>query len=108
MPEVARLSTFQQYTADELQALPKRFAYFRLGSEVSLNGALAVFAIGAVVLLLVSRAAAGDPSRLIYSIILVAIGLAITFITALIGELIPRYTLPGNYSGRRFRSWKWD
>lgn len=94
MPEVARLSTFQQYTADELQALPKRFAYFRLGREVSLNGTLAVFAIGAVVLLLVSRATASDPSLLIYGIILVATGLAITFITALIGELIPRYTLP--------------
>ena len=94
MPEVARLSTFQQYTADELQALPKRFAYFRLGREVSLNGTLAVFAIGAVVLLLVSRATASDPPLLIYGIILVATGLAITFITALIGELIPRYTLP--------------
>ena len=52
------------------------------------------FAIGAVVLLLVSRATASDPSLLIYGIILVATGLAITFITALIGELIPRYTLP--------------
>jgi hypothetical protein len=31
---------------------------------------------------------------LIYGVTLVATGLAITFITALIGELIPRYTLP--------------
>jgi hypothetical protein len=55
MPEVARLSTFQQYTANELQALPQRLAYFRLGKELSLNGALTAFAIEAVGLLLISR-----------------------------------------------------
>lgn len=94
MPDVAPLSTFKQHAAAELRALPERFAYFRLGRAVSLNGALAVLVIQIVALLLVSRAAATDHSRLVYGIVLVAIGLAITFITALIGELIPRYTLP--------------
>jgi hypothetical protein len=94
MPKVASLSTFQMHTAAELQALPKRFAYFRLGKDVSLNVALAAFAIEAIVLLIVSLASAVDPCRLIYGTLLVAIGVAMVFITALIGELIPRYTLP--------------
>ncbi|MGZ5022185.1 MAG: hypothetical protein ACXWAX_06345, partial [Chthoniobacterales bacterium] len=95
MPEVAQLNTFRERTAEELKSMPDSFAYFQLWRNLSLKTWLLIFLAGSVALLLVRRLTNDDLLPiLLYGIALVAVGLVVMLITALIGELIPRYTMP--------------
>lgn len=95
LPQCGQLSTFRNYTPEKLIAIPAEKPYFHLWQPLSLNGLLVIAAGVALALLL--GPGRGDGARLVlcaYLVALVGVGLAMVEITALIGDIIPRYTLP--------------
>ena len=96
MPEVAQLVTFRDYSEETLWAIPRHNAYFQLWRNVSMNQCLLLCAAGAMTLLIISGRSRIPDLVVIasYGIILVLAGLGMVEATALIGEIIPRYTLP--------------
>lgn len=95
LQQCGQLSTFRNYTPEKLIAIPAEKPYFHLWQPLSLNGLLVIAAGVALALLL--GPGRGDGARLVlcaYLVALVGVGLAMVEITALIGDIIPRYTLP--------------
>ena len=92
MPQCAGLVTFRDYTAEGLRAIPLRSWYFQLWRKLSLQQCLAVWLIAFFALLFMNKRI--DRIVLSYGAMLVFTGIAMIEGTALVGELIPRYTLP--------------
>jgi len=89
MPECASLVTFRDNTPESLAALHANRAYFRLWRFLSLDRGLLVFSGGAIALLFFRNASVS-----FFGVALVLSASAMVAATALIGELLPRYTLP--------------
>ncbi len=95
MPQAAGLTTFRQYTAPALMALPERNAYLHAWSRATVPRALLVWlALGLGSLLLGARLRGDFFPLWSYSAVLVGLGLLMMQLTAMIGALIPRYTFP--------------
>jgi hypothetical protein len=95
LEQSALLLTFRAYTRESLEKIHAARGYFHLWNFLTLNHCLIVFGAGTVALLVVGRK--GRPQLVIataYGIALILAALAMLAATALIGELIPRYTLP--------------
>lgn len=96
LPLVQSLSTFRNHTPGELMAIPKERLYFRATKMLSLGAAFLLWAAAAVTVAILSRRAARHDLMpvLIYGSSLSAIGGLILLATALLAQLIARYTLP--------------
>jgi hypothetical protein len=95
MPLAANLRTFREYDAAALLALPSANAYYRLWQRVSLNALLvAVSAMLSALLILAFRKGRGLAVVALYSAALVLVAAIMIGMTCLVGEILPRYTLP--------------
>ena len=96
LPLITHLSTFRKYTPGELMAFPKERLYFQATKVLSLGAVFALWlAAAAAVALLSQRTTQHDLGPiLLYAIALVATGVLILQATALLAQLIARYTLP--------------
>lgn len=95
MPQCAKLVTFRDYTPETIRAIPLTVPYYRLWSAFNLNHLLILWSILGALALILSRGGEIEPAIIcMYGFALVVAGLAMLEVTALIGDLIPRYTLP--------------
>jgi len=95
MPACADLATFRNMSAGQLMAIPSEHAYFRLWNGVSYNHCFVVGLCAlAVLVFLRKRSSQGITALGVYGGALTAVGLLMMASTCLIGELLPRYTLP--------------
>ena len=94
MPESRKLVTFRDSSAKAINDIPNEHHYFGLGRRLTYNRC---FALWIVILALVLFLLRGRPAaaRVVpYAFTLTAAGLVMMCSTCLLGELLPRYTLP--------------
>lgn len=95
MPQAATLSTFRNYTPEALHQIRSKTAYFRFWRRTTLTHALIGFAVAIIALLMQS-------GRRRHELLVgasfaagcVLTGAVMIALTCLIGQLLPRYTLP--------------
>lgn len=93
MPQCAGLKTYRNNTAATINALPARHPYFSLG-EFTYNRSVVLWAALLGLLLVARRGGRVAGSVPSYAVSLTIVGLLMMFSTCLLGELLPRYTLP--------------
>jgi len=95
VPKWTKLVTFRDYTREQLLAIPAEKPYFGLWQRLSMKSVvfLATGAVLALALLGTLRRQE-QLSISIYLFVLLLIGGSMIGLTALVGDLIPRYTLP--------------
>ncbi len=95
MVQCAGLVTFRGTSPAAILALPSQHRYFRLGTTFTYNRCLMLWLVALLALVLLPRRRGRGAKRLIfYAISLTFTGLAMTASTCVLGELLPRYTLP--------------
>lgn len=95
MPECRGLTTFRNSTAEQLEAIPSQHAFFRLWKGVSYNQCVVAWLVLLILSFLIRKRGNGAlVSVCSYGASLTLIGLAMVASGCLIGELLPRYTLP--------------
>lgn len=104
MTQCAGLVTFRDTTPAAIHALASEHSYFNLGTTFTYNRCFALWLIATVILVIISRPLRGcTGNTIVYAISLTFTGLAMTASTCVLGELLPRYTLPMcSFSGSRF------
>ncbi|MDQ6626652.1 MAG: hypothetical protein M3Y69_11050 [Verrucomicrobiota bacterium] len=90
MPACAGLTTFRNWTAEQLVALPTEHPYLRAWSGVRYSVALIFAAVLALSLVVLRKRIGG----LVFAACLVVIGVLMIASTCFIGGILPRYTLP--------------
>ena len=96
LPLLAPLSTFREHTPAELVVIPNERLYFRATKMLSLGSVFLLWLGAAAGVAIMAWRAAGDGLMpiLLYGIALLLTGVLILQATALMGQLIARYSLP--------------
>ena len=94
MPECASLSTFRDFDARTISAIPSRHAYLHLGGGLTYNICFFVWVAAIVLLARLNRGRPDGAAVVSYAISLISIGLLMMISSCLIDELLPRYVLP--------------
>ncbi len=94
MPGCAELLTFRNSSADQIRGLPSQHPYFRLWQSLSYDGALSIWLISLLILVVVTRwEKAKVRGTSAFGIALTVVGLVIFASTSLIHDFEPRFAL---------------
>ncbi|MFN2475103.1 MAG: hypothetical protein ABR526_02020 [Chthoniobacterales bacterium] len=94
MPQSAKLVTFRESSAQTINQIPKDHHYFGLGRSLSYNRCFVLWVSLLALMLILARKDSAAMRVVPYAIALTGAGIVMMFSTCLLGELLPRYTLP--------------
>jgi hypothetical protein len=95
MPACAELVTFRGRNAETIRQIPIQHGYFQLWKGLTYKKAFVIWFASLVALVVVARWRKVSVGPIIaFGIALTAVGLPMVASTCLLGELLPRYTLP--------------
>lgn len=94
MPESSKLVTFRDSSAKAINQIPNEHHYFGIGRRLTYNRCFVPWVVTLGLILFLLRRHPAAAKIVPYAITLTAGGLVMMFSTCLLGELLPRYTLP--------------
>ncbi len=94
MPESAKLVTFRNTSASAINQIPNEHHYFGIGRTLTYNRGFMLWTVILGLLLVCARRDSAVLKVLPYALTLTGAGLVMMLSTCLVGELLPRYTLP--------------
>jgi hypothetical protein len=95
MPACATLATFRGASAETIKRIQSQHFYFQLYHGLTYNRAFAIWFVSLVLFVVVARWRKVSVGPIIaFGIALTAVGLPMVASACLLGELLPRYTLP--------------
>jgi hypothetical protein len=95
MPGCAKLVTFRDSNAEQINLIPTQHIYFRLWMGLPFYAVLAVWAMALLTLAIVaSRRKRNIRARIMFAVALTGVGLLIVAATCLLDEYSPRFGLP--------------